>query len=51
MDVKAGEQVYVQLEAKLATSLDTSRRYSTMIRKDLHRAIDQLERLRALDRK
>jgi hypothetical protein len=50
-DVKSGEQVCIQLEAKLATSLDTSRRYSTMIRKDLHRAIDQLERLRALDRK
>ena len=50
-DVKAGEEIHVQVEAKLATSLETCMRYSTMIRKDLKRAIDQLERLRALERK
>jgi len=46
-DTKAGEEVHLQVEAKLVTSLDTSMRYSTMIRRDLHRAIEQLERLRA----
>lgn len=50
-DVKAGEEVHVQVEAKLATALETTIRYSAMIRRDLHRAIDQLKRLRALEEK
>lgn len=50
-DIKAGEEIHVQVEAKLSTSLETSIRYSTMIRRDLHRAIEQLERLRAQERK
>jgi len=50
-DVTAGEEVHVQVEAKLATSLETSMRYSAMIRRDLHRAIDQLKSLRALEEK
>jgi hypothetical protein len=50
-DVKAGEEVHIQVEAKLATSLETSMRYSAMIRRDLHRAIDQLKSLRDLEEK
>jgi hypothetical protein len=50
-DVKAGEEVHVQVEVKLATALETTMRYSSMIRRDLHRAIEQLERLRAPERK
>jgi hypothetical protein len=48
-DVKAGEEVHVQVEAKLAPALETTMRYSAMIRRDLHRAIDQLKSLRALE--
>jgi len=50
-EVKAGEEVHVQVEAKLATALETTMRYSAMIRRDLHRAIDQLKSLRSLGEK
>jgi hypothetical protein len=50
-DVKAGEEVHVQVGAKLATALETTMRYSAMIRRDLHRAIDQLKSLRAVEQK
>ncbi len=50
-DVKAGEEVHVQVDAKLAPALQTTMRYSAMIRRDLHRAIDQLKSLRDLEEK